>query len=118
MPVGFLEADGKLIVVAEDGLSTLWVRNALDRKGRLRVFFRGHWPDAQLAPRPGDPEVYLRRMNKTHAALVRMESSIPELVDHARIVAALGAGRLEALPGLGRTDHFLTISPGLRIARR
>ena len=81
VPVGFLDEDGKLIVVAEDGLATSWVRNALDREGRLRVFFRGHWRDAQLEPRPGDPEVYLRRMNKAHAALVRMESSIPELVE-------------------------------------
>jgi deazaflavin-dependent oxidoreductase (nitroreductase family) len=81
VPVGFLEEDCKLIVVAEDGLSTSWVRNALDRERRLRVFFRGRWRDARLEPRPGDPEVYLRRMNKTHAAFVRMESSIPELVE-------------------------------------
>lgn len=81
MPLGFLEEDGKLIVVAEDGLSTSWVRNARDRDGRLRVFFHGRWRDARLEPRPGDPEVYLRRMNKAHAAFVRMESSKPELVE-------------------------------------
>jgi deazaflavin-dependent oxidoreductase (nitroreductase family) len=81
VPVGFLEEDGKLIVVAEDGLSTSWVRNALDVEGRLRVFFRGNWRDARLEPRSGDPEVYLRRMSKTHAAFVRMESSTPELIE-------------------------------------
>lgn len=81
VPVGFLEEDGKLIVVAEDGLATSWVRNALDREGRLRVFFRGRWRDAQLKPRSGDPETYLRRMNRTHAAFVRMESSTLELVE-------------------------------------
>jgi len=81
VPVGFLKEDGKLIVVAEDGLASSWVCNALDREGQLRVFFSGSWHDARLKPRPGDPEVYLRRMNKTHAAFVRMESSIPGLVE-------------------------------------
>jgi deazaflavin-dependent oxidoreductase (nitroreductase family) len=81
VPVGFWEEDGKLIVVAEDGLAAWWVRNALDREGRLRVFLRGSWRDARLEPRSGDPEVYLRRMNKTHAAFVRMESSVPELIE-------------------------------------
>jgi len=81
VPVGFLEEDGKLIVVAEDGLATLWVRNALDREGQLRVFYRGRWRNARLEPRSGDPEAYLRRMNKTHAAFVRMESSVPELIE-------------------------------------
>lgn len=81
VPVGFLEENGGLIVVAEDGLRTSWVRNALDRDGRLRVFFRGKWRDAHLTPRPGDPEIYLRRMNKAHAAFVRMGSSVPTLVE-------------------------------------
>ena len=81
VPVGFLEEDDKLIVVAEDGLASSWVRNALDREGRLRVFFRGHCRDARLSPRSGDLEVYLRQMNKTHAAFVRMESSVPGLVE-------------------------------------
>jgi deazaflavin-dependent oxidoreductase (nitroreductase family) len=81
VPVGFLEENGKLIVVAEDGLATAWVRNALDRDGCLRVFLHGEWRDARLKPRPGEPETYLRRMNKTHAAFVRMESSVPELIE-------------------------------------
>ena len=81
VPVGFLEEDGKLIVVAEDGLAASWVRNALARNGRLRVFLHGRWRDAHLEPRQGDPEAYLRRMNRTHAAFVRMESSAPELVE-------------------------------------
>src|SRR6266545_7967447 len=33
LPVGFLEENGKLIVVAEDGLHSAWVRNALAREG-------------------------------------------------------------------------------------
>jgi deazaflavin-dependent oxidoreductase (nitroreductase family) len=81
VPVGFLEEDGKLVVVAEDGRASSWVRNTLDQEGRLRVFFRGSWRDARLKPRTGDPEVYLRRMNSTHAAFVRMESLMPELVE-------------------------------------
>lgn len=80
-PVGFLEEDGKLIVVAEDGLASSWVRNALAREGRLRIFLRGSWRDARLAPRDGDPDAYLRRMNRAHAAFVRMESSKPSLIE-------------------------------------
>lgn len=81
VPVGFLDEDGKLIVVAEDGRATSWVRNALERDGRLRVFHRGRWREAHLVLVAGDSESYLRRMSKAHAALVRMESSAPELVE-------------------------------------
>lgn len=80
-PVGFIEEEGKLIVVAEDGLSSSWVRNALARGGRLRVFVRGRWREARLTPKPGDPESYLRRMSPVHAAFVRMESSAPHLIE-------------------------------------
>jgi deazaflavin-dependent oxidoreductase (nitroreductase family) len=81
VPVGFLEEDGKLIVVAEDGRGASWVRNALERDGRLRVFHWGKWREAHLELRAGDPDSYLRQMSKAHAALVRMESSVPELVE-------------------------------------
>ncbi len=81
VPVGFLEEDGKLIVVAEDGLATAWVRNALDGDDRLRVFLRREWRDASLQPREGEPEVYLRRMNKVHAAFLRFGSSTPALIE-------------------------------------
>ena len=81
IPVGFLEENGKLIVVVEDGLHASWVKNALARDGHLRVFLHGKWRDARLQPRPGDPESYLRRMNKVHAAFVRTESSAPSIVE-------------------------------------
>lgn len=81
IPVGFLNENGKLIVVAEDGLVSSWVRNALARDGQLRVFLHGRWRDARLRPRPDDPEPYLRRMNKVHAAFVRTESSDPVLIE-------------------------------------
>lgn len=81
IPVGFLEDNSKLIVVAEDGLRSSWVRNALARDGHLRVFLHGSWRAARLQPRPGDPEPYLRRMNKVHAAFVRTESSAPTLIE-------------------------------------
>jgi hypothetical protein len=57
------------------------VRNALDRDGCLRVFLRGEWREARLESRSGDPEAYLRRMNKAHAAFVRMEASVPALIE-------------------------------------
>lgn len=81
IPVGFLEDDGKLIVVVEDGLSTSWVRNALAHDGHVRVFLHGKWREARLQALPGDPEPYLRRMNKVHAAFVRIESSTPAVVE-------------------------------------
>jgi deazaflavin-dependent oxidoreductase (nitroreductase family) len=81
MPVGFLEENGKLIVVVEDGLHASWVRNGLAADGHLRVFLYGRWRDARLEPRRGDPEAYLRRMNRVHAAFVHAESSVPALVE-------------------------------------
>jgi deazaflavin-dependent oxidoreductase (nitroreductase family) len=81
LPVGFLEENGKLVVVVEDGLHAAWVKNALARDGRMRVFFHGRWRDARLRPMAGDPEEYLRRMNRVHAAFVHKESSVPGLVE-------------------------------------
>ena len=81
VPLGFLEEGGKLIVVAEDGMASSWVRNALDSDGRLRVFLRGRWRHARLRRRPGDTEAYLDRMSAVHAAFVRMESSTPALIE-------------------------------------
>jgi deazaflavin-dependent oxidoreductase (nitroreductase family) len=81
VPVGFLEEEGKLIVVAEDGTASAWVRNALDSNGHVRVFLRGRWREARLQPRAGDPEPYLARMSRVHAAFVRMESSTQALIE-------------------------------------
>ena len=81
IPVGFLAENGKLIVVAEDGVRSAWVKNALARDGRLRVFFHGHWRTARLRPRTDDADPYLRRMNRVHAAFVRKESSTPAVIE-------------------------------------
>lgn len=75
IPVGYIEEDGKLIVVVEDGARADWVRNA-QHHGGLRVFHRGRWRDAQLRLIDGDPERYLRRMNSVHAYFVRRHSSV------------------------------------------
>lgn len=80
IPVGFLDENGELIVIAEDGAHSAWVKNALADKGHLRVFLHGHWRDATLRLQPGDCEPYLRRMNRTHAAFVRTEASSPAVV--------------------------------------
>jgi deazaflavin-dependent oxidoreductase (nitroreductase family) len=77
VPVGYLEDEGKLIVVIEDGRRADWVRNALAHDSRLRVFLRGRWLDGRLSLIEGDPQEYLRLMNKLHAALVRRHSSTP-----------------------------------------
>ena len=68
-------------MVVEDGLHAAWVRNALARDGQLPVFLHGRWRDARLQPRQGDPEAYLRRMNRVHAAFVHAESSAPGIVE-------------------------------------
>jgi deazaflavin-dependent oxidoreductase (nitroreductase family) len=81
LPVGFLEEDGKLIVVVEDGLRSAWVKNALANDGGLRVFHHGKWREARLAPSSADPEAVLRKMNRVHAAFVRTEASKPSVVE-------------------------------------
>ena len=81
IPVGYIEEDGKLIVVVEDGARADWVRNALARDGRLRVHLRGRWRDARIRLIEGDPESYLQRMNKVHAYFVRRHSSTPGVAE-------------------------------------
>lgn len=79
IPVGYLEEGGRIIVVVEDGPRAGWVRNALERDGRLRVHFRGSWRDAELRLLDEDPETHLQRMNRMHAGLVRSHSSTPSV---------------------------------------
>ena len=81
IPVGYLDDGGRIIVVVEDGSRAHWVRNALAKDGRLRINFRGAWRPARLRILDADPESYLRRMNRVHAAFVRIESSTPEVVE-------------------------------------
>lgn len=80
VPVGYLEDDGRLIVVVEDGLQADWVRNALASRGKLRIHFRGAWRSARLQVLESNPEAFLRRMNRVHAAFVRNESTTPAVV--------------------------------------
>ena len=91
IPVGYIEEDGKLIVVVEDGARADWVRNA-QHHGGLRVFHRGRWRDARLRLIEGDPENYLRRMNSVHAMFVRRHSSVisatPGVLECARTKCA------------------------------
>jgi len=93
LPVGYLEDGGRLIVVVEDGERADWVRNALAREGRLRVFLRGRWLDGKLSLTEGDPQEYLGRMNVLHAALVRRHSSTPAV---AQIAVASATGNAPA----------------------
>jgi deazaflavin-dependent oxidoreductase (nitroreductase family) len=81
VPVGYLDDGGRIIVVVEDGARAHWVRNALANDGRLRIHFRGAWCSARLRMLDADPETYLRRMNRVHAAFVRSESSTPGVVE-------------------------------------
>jgi len=81
VPVGFAEEAGKLFVVVEDGGRADWVRNALQQDGRLRVFHSGTWKPAHLRLTGRDPESYLARMNRLHAALVRRHASKPAVAE-------------------------------------
>ncbi len=81
VPVGYLDDNGRIVVVVEDGLRAHWVRNSLARDGRLRVHFRGQWRSAQLRVLDSDPESYLERMNRVHAAFVRSHASTPGVVE-------------------------------------
>jgi deazaflavin-dependent oxidoreductase (nitroreductase family) len=81
IPVGYLDDNGRIIVVVEDGLRAHWVRNALARDGRLRIHFRGRWREARLRMVDEHPESYLTRMNRIHAGFVRVESSTPGVAE-------------------------------------
>jgi deazaflavin-dependent oxidoreductase (nitroreductase family) len=81
IPVGYLDDGGRIIVVVEDGSRAHWLRNALANDGRLRIHLRGAWRPARLRILDEDPERWLRRMNRVHAAFVRLESSTPGVVE-------------------------------------
>jgi deazaflavin-dependent oxidoreductase (nitroreductase family) len=81
IPVGYLDDGGRIIVVVEDGPRAHWVRNAIANDDRLRIHLRGVWRPARLRILDTDPESYLRRMGRVHAAFVRMESSTPGVVE-------------------------------------
>jgi deazaflavin-dependent oxidoreductase (nitroreductase family) len=81
IPVGYLDDNGRIIVVVEDGLRANWVRNAFAREGRLRVHLRGRWREARLRMLEEPPESYLARMNRIHASFVRLESSTPSVAE-------------------------------------
>lgn len=81
LPVGFFDDDGRIIVVVEDGVRADWVRNALANDGRLRVHLRGAWRAARLKVLDTDPDSWLQRMNRVHAAFVRLEASTPGVVE-------------------------------------
>ena len=81
IPVGYLDDNGRIIVVVEDGPSSHWVRNALAQGGSLRIHLRGKWRSARLQMLEVEPEAYLRRMNRFHAGLVRSHSSTPSVAE-------------------------------------
>lgn len=70
-PVGFADDGRRIVVVAEHGPKADYVRNALAREGRLRVFHEGAWKDAHLRLLDDDPEPWLQRMNPRQASFVR-----------------------------------------------
>ena len=81
IPVGYLDDGGRIIVVVEDGSRAQWVRNAFENDGRLRIHLRGAWRPARLQILDADPDSYLSRMNRVHAAFVRVESTTPAVVE-------------------------------------
>jgi hypothetical protein len=72
---------GGIIVVVEDGSHSNWVRNALAQDGHPRIHLRGQWRSAKLRMLEAEPEIHLRRMNRTHAFFVRSESSTPAVAE-------------------------------------
>jgi len=81
IPVGYLDDGERIIVVVEDGSRAYWVRNAVANDGRLRIHLRGAWRPAHLQILDADPDSYLSRMNRVHAAFVRVESTTPAVVE-------------------------------------
>ena len=81
IPVGYLDDGARIIVVVEDGTRAHWVCNALENDSRLRIHLRGAWRAARLRILDADPDGYLSRMNRVHAAFVRVESTTPAVVE-------------------------------------
>jgi deazaflavin-dependent oxidoreductase (nitroreductase family) len=81
VPVGYLDDGGRIIVVVENGLDANWIRNAIANGCRLRINLQGAWRDARLQILDADPESYLSRMNRVHAAFVRIEATTPVVVE-------------------------------------
>jgi deazaflavin-dependent oxidoreductase (nitroreductase family) len=81
IPVGYLDDDGRILVVVEDGAASNWVRNALAQGGHLRIHLRGQWRLAKLRMLDAEPEAHLRRMNRIHAGLVRSHSTTPGVAE-------------------------------------
>jgi len=81
VPVGYFDDGGHIIVVVEDGLRAHWIRDALANDSRLRIHFRGAWQEGRLRVLDADPERYLSRMNRIHAAFVRLESTTIAVVE-------------------------------------
>jgi deazaflavin-dependent oxidoreductase (nitroreductase family) len=79
--VGYFDDGGRIIVVVEDGSRAQWVRNSLADGSRLRIYFRGAWRSARLQVLAADPETYLERMKRVHAAFVRNEASTPGVIE-------------------------------------
>jgi hypothetical protein len=79
--VGYFDDGGHIIVVVENGLRAHWIRNALANDSRLRIHFRGAWQEGRLRVLDADPERYLSRMNRIHAAFVRLESTTIAVVE-------------------------------------
>ena len=81
IPVGYLDDNGRIIVVVEDGVRANWVRNAFASDGHLRIHLRGRWREARLRMLEEPPEPYLARMNRIHAGFVRLESTTPGVAE-------------------------------------
>ena len=68
-------------MVAEDGLATAWVRNGLASDGRLRVFLRGNGVTPGCDRDQGIPRHTCVESAKRMLTFVRMESSVPVLIE-------------------------------------
>jgi hypothetical protein len=80
VPVGYLDDGGHIIVV---GVALAATGSATRSQTRVTSGYnlRGEWRAARLHLIDADPESYLRRMNRLHAAFVRVESTTPAVVE-------------------------------------
>lgn len=79
--VGYLEGDGKIIIIAPHGRETDFIREALAAGGALRVIHLGHWRNAHLRLTDIDPEVLLDQMPPRSRRQIREHATDPCVVE-------------------------------------
>lgn len=79
--VGYVDGEGRVIIIAPRGHDTDFVREALAAGGHMRVVHDGHWRDAHLHVTDIDPEVLLDQLPPRSRRDIRAHATDPCVVE-------------------------------------